>query len=90
MSSTQGTSPLEGDLDADRGGGLLAISALFLVLCTAFVVLRFWAHRVLRSPIFLEDWLVIPAYVLMVGLCIDLLLSKSSIEKHSDGSKSQG
>ncbi|KAF3762720.1 hypothetical protein M406DRAFT_323664 [Cryphonectria parasitica EP155] len=68
---------LEGGLDANRGGGIIAISVLFMVFGTVVFFLRYVAHRVADSPVFLEDWLMIPSYILMMGLCIDLLLCAS-------------
>lgn len=67
---------LEGSLAANAGAHVIATSILFIVLCTVFLFLRFFAHRVARSAIFLDDWLVLPAYVLMMGLCVDLILCK--------------
>lgn len=68
----------EGGLAADRSSHLVATAVFFIILCTIFLILRFVAHHVADSPIFLDDWLIIPAYVLMMGLCTDLILCKSA------------
>lgn len=68
----------EGGLAADRSCHLVDTAVFFMILCTIFVILRFVAHRVADSAIFFDDWLIIPAYVLMMGLCIDLILCKSA------------
>ncbi|KAF2179123.1 hypothetical protein K469DRAFT_674827 [Zopfia rhizophila CBS 207.26] len=57
-------------LAEDSGPTLVAIGALFICLDTIFVALRFYARRLNKSPIGLDD-LVIPfAWLVNVGLCI--------------------
>lgn len=62
-------STLTGGIDAYRGGSVIACSVVFIISCTMFLILRFAAHRVSRSPLALEDWLVIPSWALMMVLC---------------------
>ena len=69
-------STLEGGLNADRGMDVIACSVVFIILCTAFLILRFVASHVGRRAIFLEDWLMIPAWVLMMGLAANAIWSK--------------
>lgn len=65
------------ELDANRGNAILTISIFFIVLSTLVFALRFVAHRVADSALFLDDWLMIPSYILMIALCADLILCKS-------------
>lgn len=74
MAIAEASTELEGGLAADKSAHLVATAIFFMVLCTLFLVLRFVAHRVANSAIFIDDWLVLPAYVLMIALCIDLIL----------------
>ncbi|KAI1142681.1 hypothetical protein F5Y05DRAFT_126815 [Hypoxylon sp. FL0543] len=67
------TSELEGGLFAYGGGSVIACAIVFIVLCTTFVALRFVSHRIVRRPISLEDWLIIPAWVIMMGFCANII-----------------
>jgi len=69
-------STLEGGLYADRGGSVISCSIVFIVLCTFCLILRFASHHIGRRPTSLEDWLMIPAWVLMMGLCANVICSK--------------
>ncbi len=67
---------LEGGLDADRGNNVINCVIVFVVLCTIFLVLRFTSHRISSRPICLEDWVMIPAWFLMMGLCVNVICSE--------------
>jgi hypothetical protein len=66
---------LEGGLFAYRGGSVIACSIVFIVLCTLSLLLRFVSHRIDRRLFNLEDWLMIPAWVLLMGLCANVICS---------------
>lgn len=70
-------STLDGGINAYKGDSVIACSVVFIILCTIFLVLRFVAHRISRSKISWEDWIMIPAWVLMMGLCANVIFSKS-------------
>lgn len=67
------------DINANRGGSVIACAIVFLVLCSVAVALRFISHRAMRRPIFVEDWMIIPAWIMMMGLCANLICSESMI-----------
>ncbi|TRX88462.1 hypothetical protein FHL15_010652 [Xylaria flabelliformis] len=62
-------SQLEGGLFAYGGQSVIIWASLFIILCTLFVTLRFVSLRVGRRPIGLEDWLILPAWIVELGLC---------------------
>ena len=51
------------DLNEDRGYELLTVSAFMLVLQIVAVGLRFWARRITRATLSVDDWLIVPALV---------------------------
>ena len=69
-------SALEGGLHAYGGDRVIACSVVFIVMCTAALVLRFYARRVARCPVSLEDYVLIPAWVLMMAHCANALCGK--------------
>lgn len=69
------TSNLEGGLDANRGDSVLACAIIFIVSCSLVLVLRFVSQRITRRGVFLEDWLMVAAYFLMMGLCSNVICS---------------
>ncbi|KAJ8126522.1 hypothetical protein O1611_g7115 [Lasiodiplodia mahajangana] len=69
------TSQLEGGLYAYGGQSVIIWASLFIILCTLFVGLRFISIRVGRRVIGLEDWLIIPAWIIEVGLCVNGICS---------------
>ncbi|KAI0547683.1 hypothetical protein F4679DRAFT_574700 [Xylaria curta] len=54
-------------------------ASLFIVLCTLFLTLRFISLRIGRRPIGLEDWLIVPAWVVQLGLCANAISYKTTI-----------
>ncbi|TRX88390.1 hypothetical protein FHL15_010703 [Xylaria flabelliformis] len=75
--STDGTnaSSVDASLLVNQGDRIIAVAILFAVLCTVFIALRFAAlHLGQRSPS-LEDWILAPAYVLMLGFCANVITS---------------
>jgi hypothetical protein len=66
---------LEGGFDAYRGGNVIACAAVFIVLCTVFLVLRCISHHLDSRPYQLEDWIMIPAWIMMMGLSVNVILS---------------
>ncbi|KAF2017908.1 integral membrane protein [Aaosphaeria arxii CBS 175.79] len=54
----------------DHGQTLIVISAIFIVLDTVFVALRFYGQRISRSPAGLDDFIVPFAWFTHIGLCI--------------------
>lgn len=71
------TSQLEGGLYAYGGQSVIIWASLFIILCTLFVALRFISLRVGRRAIGLEDWLILPALIIEVGLCVNGICSMS-------------
>lgn len=65
------------DQESSEYGGdtVIACAIVFIVACTLFVSLRFVSHRIGRRPLRFEDWLMIPSWVLMMGLCANAILS---------------
>ncbi|CAJ2509530.1 Uu.00g145560.m01.CDS01 [Anthostomella pinea] len=75
-SSTKGGTPaLYGGLYAYGGDSVIACVVVFAVLCTVFLALRFMSHRIGRRPISLSDWLMIPCWFLIIGLCASVVCS---------------
>ncbi|KAI1419682.1 hypothetical protein F5Y12DRAFT_793006 [Xylaria sp. FL1777] len=68
-------SQLEGGLFAYGGKSVIIWASLFIVLCTLFVALRFISLRIARRPIGLEDWLIVPAWIIEIGLCANGICS---------------
>ncbi|KAK2607151.1 hypothetical protein N8I77_005853 [Diaporthe amygdali] len=63
------TSSLEGGLFADRRGTILGVAIMFMVLCTLILILRFISRRSEKRPICAEDWIMIPAWIVLMGHC---------------------
>lgn len=76
MSAENPKSSLEGGLDADRGGSVVACASIFIVSCTLFMALRWYSQRVAKRGLFVEDWLMVAAYIVMMGLCANVICSK--------------
>lgn len=72
------TSGLSGGFDAYRGGEVIACATIFIVFCTLFLALRFMSYRLIERKIFFEDWLIIPSYILMMGICADTICCRST------------
>lgn len=68
-------STLEDGIYANRGNSVIACSVVFIVLCTLSLVLRFVSHHVGQRAYSLEDWLMVPAWVLMMSLCTNVICS---------------
>jgi hypothetical protein len=69
------TGPVEPDASS-QGTSVIGCSVVFIVLCTLCLVLRFLSHHVGRRPLNLEDWLMIPSWFLLMGLCANVICSK--------------
>ncbi|KAI0478020.1 hypothetical protein F4859DRAFT_520913 [Xylaria cf. heliscus] len=69
------TSQLEGGLFAYGGQSVIIWASLFIVLCTLFVTLRFVSLRIGQRPIGLDDWLIVPAWIIEVGLSVNGICS---------------
>lgn len=63
---------------AYRGSVVIACAVIFVVFCTLFLALRFMSYRLTDRRIFFEDWLIIPSYVLMMGICADTICCRST------------
>ena len=72
------TSTLDGGLDAYGGGSVIGCCVTFIILCTLFLGLRFFSLRFDSRPTSIEDWVMIPAWVLMMGLAANVILSMSN------------
>lgn len=57
-------------LAEDRGHVLVAIAVLFMVVDSLFVALRFYAQRLNKTPIGLDDVLIPFAWLVQFGICI--------------------
>lgn len=75
MASMADNSGLDGGINADQGGKVIACAVIFIIFCSLFLVLRFLARHVARQGNFFEDWLMIPAYLMMMGLCANVICS---------------
>ncbi|KAI1822703.1 hypothetical protein F4861DRAFT_540750 [Xylaria intraflava] len=69
------TSQLEGGLFAYGGKSVIIWASVFIVLCTFFVTLRFVSIRIGGRPVQLEDWLILPAWIIEIGLCVNVICS---------------
>lgn len=69
-------SALEGGLHAYGGDRVIACAVVFIVMCTVALVLRFYARRVSKCPVSLEDYVLIPTWVLMMAHCANALCGK--------------
>jgi hypothetical protein len=56
-----------------KGGQLVATSIVFIILETFFVVLRFYARRIKRASVGLDDWFIWPALVANVAVCVEAI-----------------
>lgn len=72
-------STLEGGFDAYRGGSVIVCAVTFAILCSACLGLRFLSHRISQNPISWEDWLMIPAWAMTMGLCAIVICSESLV-----------
>ena len=59
-----------GYLQEYSGGELIATSVVFIVLETAFAIVRHFARRTHHSSIALDDWFIWPALVVNIALCV--------------------
>ncbi|KAI1123324.1 hypothetical protein F5Y10DRAFT_270188 [Nemania abortiva] len=75
MSNGAEDASVDASLLVDQGDRIIAVSILFAVLCTIFIALRFAALRLERRSPSLEDWILVPAYVLMLGFCANVIIS---------------
>lgn len=75
MSEKRQASTVHSGMDANRGSEVIACAVVFIFFCTVFVGLRFLSYRLVNRKIFFEDWLIIPAYVLMMGICAAVICS---------------
>ncbi|KAI2640772.1 hypothetical protein GGS26DRAFT_599741 [Hypomontagnella submonticulosa] len=66
-------STLEDGLYAYKGDSVIACAIVFSILCTTFVALRFISLGVEHRSISLEDWIMIPAWVIMMGFCANVI-----------------
>jgi hypothetical protein len=55
----------------------MASAIVFIVLCTTFLALRFISIKIGRRHISIEDWLILPAWALEIGLCANVICSTS-------------
>lgn len=46
----------------------IVASAILSAICVAVTVLRFWARRLQKAKLMLDDWLTLPALLLAVGM----------------------
>jgi len=77
---------LDSDLDAYRGHGVIVCSVVLIVSCTVSLALRFISHHIGGRTPNPEDWLMIPAWALMMGLCATLICSKCNTISFSPSS----
>ena len=76
------TSALDGGLDAYGGASVIGCCVTFIILCTLFLGLRFFSLRFDSRPTSIEDWVMIPAWVLMMGLAANVILSVLSLLRY--------
>ncbi|KAL8962056.1 MAG: hypothetical protein Q9193_001488 [Seirophora villosa] len=50
-------------------GLVIAAGAVWPPVCAGLVTLRFVARKVQRAPLQIDDWLVLPALALVIGMC---------------------
>ncbi|KAH9896197.1 hypothetical protein F4778DRAFT_783479 [Xylariomycetidae sp. FL2044] len=77
MSAPEPTGPA-GELFANRGGEVIASCVVFAVMCTTVLILRFASLRIGHRPVNPEDLIMIPAWVLMMGLIANVIFSVKS------------
>ncbi|KAI3317895.1 hypothetical protein HD806DRAFT_355400 [Xylariaceae sp. AK1471] len=57
------------------GDSVIACAIIFIVLCTTFLGLRFISIKIGQRHIGIEDWLLLPAWVIEIGLCANVICS---------------
>lgn len=55
---------------ADTGGRVIAVASTFIVLEIGVVALRFAARIIYRLKWGVDDYLIIPALIFCIGICI--------------------
>lgn len=69
------------DLAEDRSYRLVAVSAVFIILTTIVLSLRFYAKRFQERGFFSDDALLLAAYIINCGMCA-LGISQSASYTH--------
>ena len=57
-------------------GGLVAVAVVFMVIPLVLVPLRFWARASSGAGYGIDDVLILPALLLVIGMCVAQLLGK--------------
>ena len=60
-------------MSAYSGDKLRDVTAAFIALETIFVSLRYMSQKVGRKPFGLDDWLMIPAFITNLGVCVSAI-----------------
>lgn len=58
----------------DRGPSIIAAASILMVATTLFVVLRIWAQRLVKSNFDVDDYLIVGALLLCLGLCATTII----------------
>lgn len=83
--STEEISTLQlSGIDHSYGGdSVIAWAIAFVILCTAFLALRFLSIKIGRRHIGLEDRLLLLAWILEIGLCANVICSTLGKKQHT-------
>lgn len=65
------------EIDSPMSKAVFGVSLCFILTSVISVVLRLWAKQINRSKVVTEDYLCVTSLVLVIGMFICLILSKS-------------
>ncbi|KAF7536864.1 hypothetical protein G7054_g4161 [Neopestalotiopsis clavispora] len=58
----------------------VALAVVFAVLATISVVLRFWSRAVTKVGLGIQDYLIIPALICVLGIAATMIVGKYQTE----------
>ncbi|CAO1604327.1 hypothetical protein XANCAGTX0491_007886 [Xanthoria calcicola] len=62
------------EISGDQRPTILGLSIAFPIIATLAVALRFQARRIKRAPLGADDWTILAALVLTLGVTFDILV----------------
>ena len=65
--------PSSAFLDADISYKALGGAIAFIVIDTSIVALRTYTRCITKSPLGWDDFLIVPAFIAAIGLCINVI-----------------
>lgn len=70
MTGDKTITPMEGTVNPSS---MMGMAIIFIILGTLFTVIRFITRKMQKIRIGWDDWLIIPALILMLAMCINMI-----------------